>query len=48
MSQIVKSVCVYCGASNGASETFLKIATDVGRALGENAFAWSMAAAGSA
>lgn len=36
MSQIIKSVCVYCGASNGASETFLKIATDVGRALGEN------------
>jgi len=36
MSQIVKSVCVYCGASNGASETFLKIATDVGRALGEH------------
>jgi uncharacterized protein (TIGR00730 family) len=36
MSQIVKSVCVYCGASVGASETFLKIATDVGRALGEN------------
>ena len=36
MSQIVKSVCVYCGASNGASETFLQIATDVGRALGEN------------
>lgn len=35
MSQIVKSVCVYCGASMGASETFLKIATDLGRALGE-------------
>ena len=36
MSQIVKSVCVYCGASSGASETFLEIATDVGRALGEH------------
>ncbi len=36
MSQIVKSVCVYCGASTGASSTFLKIATDVGRALGEH------------
>ena len=36
MSQIVKSVCVYCGASDGASPTFLKIATDVGRALGEH------------
>ena len=36
MSQIVKSVCVYCGASSGASSTFLKIATDVGRALGEH------------
>ena len=36
MSQIVKSVCVYCGASSGASETFLKIATDDGRALGEH------------
>jgi uncharacterized protein (TIGR00730 family) len=36
MSQVIKSVCVYCGASNGASENFLKIATDVGRALGEN------------
>jgi uncharacterized protein (TIGR00730 family) len=36
MSQIVKSVCVYCGASTGASSTFLQIATDVGRALGEH------------
>jgi uncharacterized protein (TIGR00730 family) len=36
MSQIVKSACVYCGASSGASSTFLKIATDVGRALGEH------------
>jgi hypothetical protein len=36
MSQVVKSVCVYCGASDGASPTFLKIATDVGRALGEH------------
>src|SRR6185436_4954339 len=36
MSQVIKSVCVYCGASNGASESFLKIATDVGRALAEN------------
>jgi uncharacterized protein (TIGR00730 family) len=36
MSQVIKSVCVYCGASVGASETFLEIATDVGRALGEN------------
>lgn len=36
MVQVIKSVCVYCGASNGASDTFLKIATDVGRALGEN------------
>lgn len=35
MGRIVKSVCVYCGASSGASENFLKIATDVGRALGE-------------
>ncbi|HEX6118136.1 MAG TPA: TIGR00730 family Rossman fold protein [Dongiaceae bacterium] len=36
MSQIVKSACVYCGAASGASSTFLKIATDVGRALGEH------------
>jgi len=36
MSQIMKSVCVYCGASSGASENFLKIATDIGRALGEH------------
>jgi uncharacterized protein (TIGR00730 family) len=36
MSQIVKSVCVYCGASTGASSTFLQIATDVGRAQGEH------------
>ena len=36
MSQIMKSVCVYCGASSGAGDTFLKIATDVGRALGEH------------
>jgi hypothetical protein len=36
MSQVVKSVCVYCGASDGASPAFLKIATDIGRALGEH------------
>ena len=35
MVQTVKSVCVYCGASNGATGTFLKIANDVGRALGQ-------------
>ena len=35
MSQIVKSVCVYCGASSGTSETFINIAKELGRELAE-------------
>ncbi len=35
MSQMIKSVCVYCGASPGTSETFLNIAKDLGRELAE-------------
>ncbi len=33
MSQIVKSVCVYCGASSGTSESFVNIAKELGREL---------------
>jgi uncharacterized protein (TIGR00730 family) len=36
MSQIIKSVCVYCGASTGTAPDFLTIATEVGLALGKN------------
>ena len=35
MSQIVKSVCVYCGASTGTSESFVNIAKELGRELAE-------------
>ena len=35
MSQIVKSVCVYCGASSGTSESFINIAKELGRELAE-------------
>lgn len=35
MSQVIKSICVYCGASRGVSDTFTKIAQDLGRELGE-------------
>lgn len=35
MSQIVKSVCVYCGASSGTSESFVNIAKELGRELAE-------------
>ncbi|MBL9034616.1 MAG: TIGR00730 family Rossman fold protein [Rhodospirillaceae bacterium] len=33
MSELIKSVCVYCGASPGASETFINIARELGREL---------------
>jgi hypothetical protein len=35
MSEVIKSVCVYCGASRGVSDTFTKVAQDLGRELGE-------------
>jgi uncharacterized protein (TIGR00730 family) len=35
MSQIVKSVCVYCGASSGTSGSFVSIAQELGRELAE-------------
>ena len=35
MSQVVKSVCVYCGASSGNSESFVNIAKELGRELAE-------------
>ncbi len=35
MSEMIKSICVYCGASPGASETFTNIAKDLGRELAE-------------
>jgi uncharacterized protein (TIGR00730 family) len=35
MTQIMKSICVYCGASRGASETFTNIAKELGRELAE-------------
>lgn len=35
MSELIKSVCVYCGASPGASETFINIARELGRELAE-------------
>lgn len=36
MTQIIKSVCVYCGASNGTSNGFTDIATELGRELAEH------------
>lgn len=35
MTQIIKSICVYCGASRGTSETFINIAKELGRELAE-------------
>lgn len=35
MGQIVKSVCVYCGASSGTSDSFVNIAKELGRELAE-------------
>lgn len=35
MTQFVKSICVYCGASNGTSESFVSIAKELGRELAE-------------
>jgi uncharacterized protein (TIGR00730 family) len=35
MTQIIKSICVYCGASRGTSETFTNIAKELGRELAE-------------
>lgn len=35
MSEMIKSICVYCGASPGTSDTFIKIARELGRELAE-------------
>jgi len=35
MTQFVKSICVYCGASSGTSESFVSIAKELGRELAE-------------
>lgn len=33
MTQIVKSICVYCGASSGTSEAFVNIARELGQEM---------------
>ena len=41
----MKSVCVYCGSSNGAKPLYAEAANAFGRALVEADCRWSMAAA---